>query len=42
VAANLYRLAIGSGREAVTAAIFWLKARAGWSELAAPPRTRPR
>ena len=34
VASNLYRLATGSGREAVTAAIFWLKTRAGWSEPA--------
>ena len=29
VAENLYRMATGEGREAVTAAIFWLKARAG-------------
>jgi hypothetical protein len=29
VAGNLYRIATGSGREAVTAAIFWLKVRAG-------------
>ncbi len=32
VAENLYRKATGEGREAVTAAIFWLKARAGWKE----------
>lgn len=32
VAGNLYRIATGSGREAVTAAIFWLKTRAGWRE----------
>jgi hypothetical protein len=32
VAGNLYQIAIGSGREAVTAAIFWLKVRAGWRE----------
>ncbi len=32
VAGNLYRIANGNGREAVTAAIFWLKTRAGWSE----------
>lgn len=32
VAENLYRKATGEGREAVTAAIFWLKARAGWRE----------
>ena len=32
VAENLYRRATGEGREAVIAAIFWLKARAGWKE----------
>src|SRR3954468_24877243 len=32
VAGNLYRIATGSGREAVTAAIFWLNVRAGWRE----------
>jgi hypothetical protein len=32
VAGNLYRIATGSGREAVTAAIFWLKVRAGSRE----------
>jgi len=32
VAENLYRKATGEGRESVTAAIFWLKARAGWRE----------
>ena len=32
VAENLYRKAIGEGREAVTAAIFWLKTRARWRE----------
>ena len=32
VAENLYRKATGEGREAVTAAIFWLKARARWKE----------
>ena len=38
VAENLYRIATGTGREAVTAALFWLKTRAGWSEYApAPP-----
>ena len=31
-AGNLDRIATGSGREAVTAAIFWLKVRAGWRE----------
>lgn len=29
---DLYRKATGEGREAVTAAIFWLKTRAGWKE----------
>ena len=32
VAENLYRKATGEGREAVTAAIFWLKTRAHWKE----------
>src|SRR5439155_14648765 len=32
VAENLFRKATGDGREAVTAAIFWLKTRAGWKE----------
>lgn len=32
VAEALYRTAIAGGREGVTAAIFWLKARAGWKE----------
>ena len=32
VAENLYRKATGDGRESVTAAIFWLKARARWKE----------
>jgi hypothetical protein len=32
VAENLYRKATGGGREAVIAAIFWLKTRAGWRE----------
>nr|WP_031257019.1 hypothetical protein [Mesorhizobium sp. L48C026A00] len=30
VAESLYRKATGEGREAVTAAIFWLKTRARW------------
>ena len=34
VAENLYRKATGDGRESVTAAIFWLKTRAGWKETA--------
>jgi hypothetical protein len=33
VAENLYHMALGEGREAVTAAIFWLKARARWKEV---------
>lgn len=33
VAQNLFRIATGQGREAVTAAIFWLKTRARWSEI---------
>lgn len=32
VAANLYTKAIGEGREAVDAAKFWLRCRAGWKE----------
>ncbi len=32
VAERLYRMALGDGREAVTAAIFWLKTRARWKE----------
>lgn len=32
VTASLYRRATGDGREAVIAAIFWLKCRAGWRE----------
>jgi hypothetical protein len=32
VAENLYLKATGEGREAVIAAIFWLKTRAGWKE----------
>jgi hypothetical protein len=33
VAESLYRKALGEGREAVTAAIFWLKTRARWKEV---------
>ncbi|HEV7253715.1 MAG TPA: hypothetical protein VGN97_11575, partial [Mesorhizobium sp.] len=33
VAENLFRKATGEGREAVTAAIFWLKTRARWKEV---------
>ena len=32
VAENLFRKATGEGREAVIAAIFWLKTRAHWTE----------
>jgi hypothetical protein len=32
VAENLFRKATGEGRESVIAAIFWLKARARWTE----------
>ena len=32
VAESLYRRATGDGREAVAAAIFWLKTRAHWKE----------
>jgi hypothetical protein len=40
VAESLYRTAIKGGREGTSAAIFWLKTRAGWSEFNAP-RFRP-
>ncbi|HEV7255902.1 MAG TPA: hypothetical protein VGN97_22745 [Mesorhizobium sp.] len=33
VAERLFRKATGEGREAVTAAIFWLKTRARWREV---------
>tara|TARA_R110000868_G_scaffold12045_4_gene58483 strand:+ start:70 stop:423 length:354 start_codon:yes stop_codon:yes gene_type:complete len=32
VAQSLYKKALGDGSSAVTAAIFWLKTRAGWKE----------
>ena len=32
VAESLYRKALGDGAQSVTAAIFWLKTRAGWKE----------
>ena len=41
VADNLFKIATGTGREAVTAAIFWLKVRAGWSEYAPSPSPLP-
>jgi len=33
VAQNLYNMATGAGSSAVTAAIFWMKTRAGWREV---------
>ena len=41
VADNLFKIATGTGREAVTAAIFWLKVRAGWSEYSPSPPPPP-
>jgi hypothetical protein len=41
VAKNLYAIAIGTGREAVTAGMFWLRCRAGWSEFA-PVQAEPK
>lgn len=35
VAQNLYKMATGTGKEAVTASIFWLKTRARWKETSA-------
>jgi hypothetical protein len=32
VAESLYRKALGDGPQSVTAAIFWMKTRAGWKE----------
>ena len=32
VAENLFKIATGAGREAVTACIFWLKTQAKWTE----------
>jgi hypothetical protein len=32
VASSLYKKALGPGKEGVTAAIFWLKTRAGWKD----------
>jgi hypothetical protein len=37
VAQNLYRKATGDSRESVTAAMFWLRCRAGWSEFSPAP-----
>ena len=39
VAQNLFRIATGDGREAVVAAIFWLKTRAHWR---AAPESEPK
>jgi hypothetical protein len=39
VAESLYRKALGDGREAVTAAIFWLKTRARWKETSVNEHT---
>ena len=41
VAQNLFKIATGEGREAVTACIFWLKTRAHWSEYTAPQPVKP-
>ncbi len=41
VAESLFKTALKGGREGTTAAIFWLKARAGWAEYRPPPRERP-
>ena len=32
ISENLFKIATGSGREAVTACIFWLKTQARWTE----------
>lgn len=37
VAESLFRRATGDGPSSVAAAIFWLKARAGWSEIRDQP-----
>ena len=39
VAQNLFTMACKPTREGLSAAIFWLKVRAGWSEYA-PPRSK--
>ena len=41
IAENLFRKATGDGRESVTAAIFWLKARANWKERMVNEITQP-
>lgn len=37
VAESLYRKAIGDGPQSATAAMFWLKTRAGWREASVHP-----
>ena len=41
VAENLFRKATGDGREAVIAAIFWMKTRAKWKETTVHEVTEP-
>ena len=41
VAESLFRQATGEGRQAVTAAIFWLKTRARWRETAPGAEAEP-
>ena len=41
VANNLYRRAVSQEKEAVTAAIFWLKTRAGWRDVQALEHSGP-
>jgi hypothetical protein len=43
VAANIFRIAMGDGAQALKAAQYWLATRAGWSEYAPPPKdpTKP-
>jgi len=36
VAQTLFKKATGNGHQSVTAAIFWLKTRAGWKEMPDP------
>jgi hypothetical protein len=38
IAKRLYDIAMGDGRESLTACIFWLKCRAGWSTLDPAPQ----
>lgn len=41
IANNLYKRACGDSKEAVTAAIFWLKTRGGWKETQAIEHSSP-